>query len=192
MENMALIYRPRRRLNPHKFALWLAMASIIMMFTAFTSAYIVRQAAGNWLDFSVPNVFYGSTVAILLCSLSLHLSLRSFKKGNKSGHRSGMVIGFALGILFVVLQYIGWQALFSNGIDLKGNPSGSFFYVITGVHALHVLGGIAVLIVALVHAFSLKFKPSIKRINRYELVVQYWHFVDILWVYLFIFLLVTR
>lgn len=192
MENVLLTYKPKRRLNPQKFALWLAMASIIMMFTAFTSAYIVRQAAGNWLDFSVPNIFYVSTAVILLCSLSLHFSFKAFKQAKKQQYRSLMVLGFLLGLAFVILQYFGWQALFNNGIDLKGNPSGSFFYVITGVHAMHVLGGIVVLLVALFHAFSLKFRVSLKRVNRYELVVHYWHFVDFLWLYLFIFLLLTR
>ena len=78
------------------------------------------------------------------------------------------------------------------GIDLKGNPSGSFLYVITGVHALHIIGGIAALIVALLHAFTLKFKITPKRKIRFELVIHYWHFIGLLWVYLFGFLLLSR
>lgn len=180
------------RLHPHKFGLWLAMASMIMMFGAFTSAYIVRQAAGNWLEFRLPDVFYISTLVILLSSVCLHGSYVSFKKGKEKPYKLLLILSLILGVCFVASQYIGWTALFNVGVDLKGNPSGSFLYLITGVHAAHVLGGIAALLVASMHAFSLKFNVTEKRKNRFQLVIQYWHFVDLLWVYLFVFLLMTR
>ena len=168
------------------------MASIMMMFGAFTSAYIVRQAAGNWLEFPLPSIFYVSTAIILLSSITLHLSYHGFKTEKEQRYKSLLVITFILGISFIISQYIGWQSLFASGVDMKGNPAGSFLYVITGVHALHILGGIGALIVALIHAFSLNYKVTEKRKIRFELVVHYWHFVDLLWVYLLIFLLITR
>ena len=100
-----------------------------------------------------------------------------------------LVITLILAFTFIVLQYKGWYTLFDGGVDLKGNPSGSFFYLITGLHAAHILGGIAALIVAVLHAFTLPFKPNERRRVRFSLVLQYWHFVDILWIYLFTFLL---
>lgn len=90
------------------------------------------------------------------------------------------------------MQYMGWTELFKIGVDLKGNVSGSFFYLLSGIHALHVLGGIAAMTVAVIHAWSLKFNVTQKRINRFDLVVNYWHFVDFLWIYLFIFLLIKK
>jgi len=179
------------RLNPLKFALWIGMGSIIMMFASLTSAYLVRRAGGNWLEFSVPTLFYISTTVLLISSLSLHYAYHNFKKGSISQYQGGVILAFILGCAFLVLQYMGWVELFAFGIDLKGNPSGSFLYVITGIHALHILGGLAALIVSIINAFTLK-KFTAKRKINFELTLQYWHFVDILWVYLLVFLLLSR
>lgn len=192
MDQIALLSYNQSKIHPHKFALWIAMASIMMMFAAFTSAYLVRQAAGNWLEFSLPSIFYTSTILILISSITLQWSYNGFKTTNESAYKLGLVLSLILGLMFVVMQYLGWTALYNIGVDLKGNPSGSFLYVITGVHAAHVIGGIAALLVAILHAFSLKFKPNYIRKIRFELVLYYWHFVGFLWVYLFIFLLITR
>lgn len=182
----------RNRIHPHKFALWVAMASIIMMFAALTSAYLVRQAAGNWLEYRMPGIFYINTAVILLSSFTLHGSYLSFKAGKEALYKGLLVISFLLGIAFVVLQYYGWQELYQIGIYLTGNPSGAFFYMISGLHAVHVLGGISALTVALIHAFVLRFNVTAKRKNRFQLVLHYWHFVDILWVYLFVFVLLQH
>ncbi|MEZ4909910.1 MAG: cytochrome c oxidase subunit 3 [Saprospiraceae bacterium] len=186
-----VLYR-RNKIHPHKFALWASMGSILMMFAAFTSAYIVKQSAGNWLEFTVPKVFYFSTIIIILSSLVLHYSFKAFKAGKEKPYKLGLVIAFLFGIAFIVLQYNGWLELYKIGVDLKGNVSGSFFYLLSGIHLLHVLGGLAALIVALIHAFSLKFNVTDRRIHRFDLVVNYWHFVDVLWIYLFIFLLFSK
>lgn len=182
----------RSRIHPHQFALYAAMGSILMMFAALTSAYIVRQAVGNWHEYSLPDIFYGSTGVLLLSSVTLHFAFRSFKKGNAAMYRGLLLLTGILGLIFVILQYYGWQELYGIGVPLDGNPSGSFFYVISGVHAAHVLGGIAALFVAIVHAVTLQFKVTEQRKNRFALVVQYWHFVDFLWLYLFVFILVAQ
>jgi cytochrome c oxidase subunit 3 len=188
----SVILNKRNKIHPQKFALWAAMASITMMFGAFTSAYIVKQAAGNWLEFSMPIAFYISTLVILCSSFALHRSFAQFKQSNETPYKLWLSLSFVLGILFVVLQYMGWLELYTIGVDLKGNVSGSFFYLLSGIHALHVLGGLAALSVALIHAYSLPFRPSAQRIHRFDLVVNYWHFVDILWIYLFFFLLLSK
>ena len=160
-----------------------------MMFAAFTSAYIVRQAAGNWLEFKIPSIFFLSTIVLILSSISLHVSFRAFKNMNATVHRIFLVLAFILGLGFAILQYQGWMTLFGMGIELTGNPSGSFLYLISGVHLLHVLGGMAALVVAIVHAFLLSCTPSPRRVLRFELVLHYWHFVDALWIYLLVFLI---
>lgn len=182
----------RSKIAPQKFALYVACASIMMMFAAFTSAYIVRQAAGNWLEFRLPNLFFVSTGVILLSSLTLQLSYQYFKQLKVQLYRGFLLITFALGLLFVVLQYQGWQAMYDIGIELTGNPSGAFVYVISGVHAAHVLGGLGVLFVALAHAFFLPVKLSKQRKLRFELTLVYWHFVDLLWIYLIIFFVLQQ
>ncbi|HAD15027.1 MAG TPA: cytochrome oxidase subunit III [Saprospirales bacterium] len=175
------------KIHPHKLALWVAIGSIIMMFGAFTSAYVVRRAAGNWLEFKLPDVFMVSTVIILLSSVTIHLAFSGFKQGKEQQYKGMLIATFVLGLAFVVMQYVGWEALNNMGATFTVNPSSSFIYVISGLHAAHVLGGIGALTVALTHAFILPFKPTLRRKQRFDLVVQYWHFVDILWVYLMVF-----
>lgn len=182
----------RNKIHPHRFALYVAMASIIMMFAALTSAYLVRQAAGNWLEYRMPGIFYINTVVIILSSITLHGSFLGYKAGRERMYKGLLILSFILGITFVILQYIGWEELYSIGIYLTGNPSGAFFYMISGLHAMHVLGGISAIIVALIHAFGLKYKVNKKRKNRFQLVLQYWHFVGALWIYLFVFVLLQH
>jgi cytochrome c oxidase subunit 3 len=187
MDTVITQERSRSKIPSSKFALYVACASISMMFAAFTSAYVVRQAAGNWLEFELPNIFWINTLVILLSSLTIQFSYRNFVAGNVLAYRLLLVVTGILGILFLIMQYQGWLALEAIGIDLKGNPSGSFVYVISGVHAAHILGGLAAIIVALIHAFALPYKMTAARKLRFELTLTYWHFVDFLWIYLILF-----
>jgi len=182
----------RSRIHPQNFALYAAFASIFMMFAAFTSAYIVRQSSGDWLDFAVPNIFYISTVILLISSVTIQYSYNSFKKNIERQYKRFLLVSLILGTLFVILQYVGWSQMFDQGIDMKRNLSGAFFYLITGAHAAHILGGVSAIIVAIIHAYTLPFKVTDKRKQRFSLVVQYWHFVDVLWIYLLGFLLFSR
>ena len=181
----------RNKIHPQKFALWVGCASIVMMFAGFTSAFVVRRAAGNWLEFDLPNLFFWNTALILLSSVVLHAAFISFKKSKFQQYRALLVLGSLMAVGFVGMQVLAWNAMDAMGIYLTGNPSGSFVYVISGIHAAHVLGGICALTIALIHAFSLKDLATPKRIHRFDLTVTYWHFVDLLWVYLIGFLLLN-
>jgi len=172
----------RNKIHPHKFALFAGCASLLMMFASLTSAYIVRQSAGNWLEFHLPEVFKISTAVILLSSIALHASYIAFKNGKKVMYQALLVATFILGMLFFIFQYQGWLALTESGVPFTLNPSGDFVYVISWFHAAHVLGGVAVLAVAMIHAFGLRFNVTPKRKLRFELTLTYWHFVDLLWV----------
>ena len=188
--NGTIKQRTFRGIYPPLFALWVAMGSIIMMFGSLTSAYIVRQAAGNWLEFRMPDIFFFSTAVILLSSATLHGSYWAFRNGKKDLYRILLPVTFVLGIIFIVMQYKGWTALYNIGVVLDGNPGGSFFYVISGIHAAHVIGGIFALAVAALHSYLLPYRFNEKRRRRFQLVLHYWHFVDFLWLYLFLFLLI--
>lgn len=168
------------------------MGSLIMMFIAFTSAYIVRHAAGNWLEFAIPPIFNISTAVIILSSVSLQTSFNSYKNGKAVAYRVLLVVTFLLGISFLVLQYLGWTTLLDMGVDFKINPSSSFFYLINWVHAAHIVGGLTTLIIAMIHAFTLKFEVKEYRKDRFTLVVHFWHFLGFLWIYLYLFLLIIR
>ena len=158
-----------------------------MMFVGFTSAFVVRRAAGNWLEFDLPNLFFWNAGLIIASSLILHFSKVNFKRNNFQLYKTLLVIGSIMGFAFVVLQYEAWMQMTANGIFMDGNPAGSFVYVISGVHAAHVLGGLIALTAALVHAFSLKNFVTKTRLHRLDLTVTYWHFVGVLWLYLVFF-----
>jgi cytochrome c oxidase subunit 3 len=192
MATDTMTYKGRNRIHPQSFALYAGMASILMMFAALTSAYLVRQAAGNWQEYQVPSIFYISTIVLLSSSACVHYAYSAFGKGKKNKYQIALTFTFILGMAFIVLQYYGWNALYNIGVPLDGNPSGSFFYVISGIHAMHILGGITALGVAVYHAFTLPFEVTAKRKHRFSLVMQYWHFVDVLWLYLFVFILIAR
>lgn len=182
----------RSKIHPKKFALLVACASMVMMFAGLTSAYIIRQAAGNWLEFALPNIFYVSTAVMLGSSLVLQASYNAFKKENAPLYRGLLVLGLFMGLAFVLLQYQAWQAMDMNGIRFNGNPSGSFVYVLSGIHAAHVLAGISAIIVALVHAFLLPMRVTPERKVRFEMTLIFWHFVDALWIYLLLFFVLQQ
>ena len=180
------------KIHPKKLALWVGLVSLVMMFTALTSAFIVRRAAGNWLEFSIPSIFYVNTLVIVGSSLTLHAAYVAFKREAARAYKFLLGLTLALGIAFVYLQYVGWEALAASGVPLKINPSGDFIYAISGLHAVHVIGGVAILLVALIMAFVLPMRVTPARQLRLELTMTYWHFVDVLWIYLIVFLSLQR
>jgi cytochrome c oxidase subunit 3 len=178
----------RKRIHPHKFTMWIAICSIIMMFAGLTSAYIVKRSAGNWQAVEMPQTFWYSTVAILLSSLTLQLALRSFKQRDMMRYRFLMGVTTLLGLVFVGLQWIGFQQLWGSGVQFSGGAgAGQFLYIIAGLHGLHVMGGVIALVVMLVKAFFGKTKTY--NTVGIEIMSTYWHFVDALWIYLLVFFL---
>lgn len=178
----------QRKIHPHKFTMWVAIGSIIMMFAGLTSAYIVKSQQAAWQEIKTPQVFWYSTLAILLSSLTIQMALRSFKQREMNRYRQLMAVTVLLGAAFVILQSIGFQQLWNSGIQFKGVAgAGQFLYVIFGLHALHVLGGVIVLLVMFIKAFfgNIKTYSSI----GIEVAATYWHFVDVLWIYLLVFFL---
>lgn len=176
----------RDKIHPYSYLMWITIIGIIMMFAGLTSAYIVKSNQANWLSFNVPLIFWYSTGVIVLSSITIYLSRRSFLRREMALYKMRLMTTTLLGVLFVVMQYIGFNELWNNGITLTKNVSFSFLYVIVGLHALHVIAGV----VALVFIF---FKSLSNRQLNYSpvgitLMGTYWHFVDILWIYLLIFL----
>lgn len=177
----------RKKIHPHKFTLWVALASIIMMFAGLTSAYIVKGSMPGWINISLPKLFYYSTGAILLSSVTIQLAEKAFKERNRPRYRSLMTVTVVLAIAFIVFQLYGFKELYNSGIKMEGSGAGQFLYIIFGLHILHVLGGIIALIVMFLKSYSGK----IRSYNPVpiEVMTTYWHFVDFLWIYLFVFFL---
>lgn len=178
------------RIRTRKMMLWIGIASIVMLFAAITSAIILRKAEGNWLQFYIPSIFYFSTAVIIISSISMILALNAAKKDNQQGIIIWLWITLFLGLVFSYMQYKGWGELTRGGIFFAGsesNPAGSFFYVLTGLHVLHLLGGIINLLIVIFKAQKGKYNST--EYLGIQLVGTYWHFLDILWVYLLLFLI---
>jgi cytochrome c oxidase subunit 3 len=178
----------RKKIHPHKFTMWVAIGSILMMFAGLTSAYIVKRSQASWLMLEIPTIFWYSTVAILASSVTVHLALRAMKQRELMTYRRLLVVTAVLGVLFLVLQIAGFMQFEARDIRLVGagsNASYSFLLAISGLHGLHVLGGVIALVVITIRAIS----SSVRNYNTVplEIVATYWHFVDLLWIYLFIF-----
>jgi cytochrome c oxidase subunit 3 len=179
-----------RSVNPKIFTMWLFIVSIIMLFAAFTSAYLVRKAEGNWIEFKLPDLFFYSSGVLVASSISMHMAYLAAKKDQFNALRLSISITFVLGLAFLIMQYYGWAQLVEMNVYFVGNPSGSFVYVFSGLHGLHLISGLIVLLVALVAAFRLKINA--KALTQIKICSTYWHFLDALWVYLFIFLLINN
>jgi cytochrome c oxidase subunit 3 len=191
---MNTVSAQRQKIHPHKLLLWIAICSICMMFAGWTSAFLVRKAQGNWLLFPMPWSFWISTIVILTSSVTMHLTLRSFTQRKMKLYKAMLASTTFLGVAFMLLQLYGFYQLGQSGITLASNGdgvSGSFIYVISSVHILHMLGGVIALVVMyLVVNFSKKTK--IYSSTGLEILSTYWHFVDVLWIYLFLFFLLNQ
>ncbi len=197
--------KERKKIHPQKFMMWLAMASISMAFAGLTSGYMVREAQGNWRYYNMPSVFTYSTGVIIISSITMILGVRAFKTRQIPRYRMLITATLILGILFGALQFIGFYQLYHqlqqiriNGqvlneaatVRLNGNPSESFLFIIAGLHLAHLLGGI----IALLFVFFRAFRTKVKTYNAtgLEIAATYWHFMDVLWIYLFVFFLVNQ
>ena len=180
----------RNKIHPHKFTLWVGIGSILMMFAGLTSAYIVKRNQAGWVTFDLPVAFWYSTAAIVASSLVLMTALRAFRERAMSRYRMLMAGTLILGVLFIAMQILGFKQLWALGVTLQANVSYSFLYVIVGLHAVHVIGGVIALAVMSLKAFSSRLKSY--SVVPVEVMSTYWHFVDVLWLYLLVFLLLIR
>lgn len=190
--DLRLVEEPKRPLamHPKKFGMWIFMASVMMLFMGLTSAYIVRRAEGNWRFFELPVLFYYSTAVVLLSSVFLQWAFFAARKDLMKKVQVLVALTSFLGAIFVVLQFYGWQQLVAQGVYLVGNPSGSFVYIISGLHALHIISAIIFLFIVLNSA--LRGRIHSKNMAQMEMCTTYWHFLGGLWLYLFLFLILYR
>ena len=180
--------RVPQRIHPHKFVMWVAIGGIVMMFAGLTSAYIVKKNQSSWLQFDLPMEFYYSTAVIVLSSITMFLSASAIKAGKMSQYKTMISITEVLGIVFLLLQYLGFKDLQAKNIAIvgpKSNSAASFLFVITFLHMVHVLGGVIALIVFWVKAMRDRVTNS--SLMSVEVLGTYWHFVGVLWIYLFLF-----
>lgn len=181
---------PEDRERASKFLLWLGIISMVMIFAALTSAIIVRKSDSNWFTFEIPSEFTISTVVLLFSSITMVLAVFFTRKSKKGAATLFLFITLALGSSFAWLQFAGWEQLVKNNIyfvdNLTGNISGSFFYVVTALHLLHLMGGLLAVLFTTFRSAAGKYTPS--NYLGLKLCAIFWHFLDGLWLYLFLFL----
>ena len=184
-----LEYKSRQN-RSYKLLLLFAMISMTMMFAGLTSAFVVSKSRRDWLsNFDIPTDFYLSLIAIILCSATFHFAKKAIQKDDRKTTSGLLLATLGLGLFFVFSQLHGFQVFFQNGLVPVGPSSKitiTFFYVIVMVHLAHLAGGIISLLIIIYNHFKQKYNST--QFVGIELGAMYWHFLDLLWIYLFFFL----
>jgi cytochrome c oxidase subunit 3 len=189
----ASLSTPEIREKAKKLLLTFGIVSICMMFAGLTSGYLVRRVAGNWLQFQMPFTFAISTAIILISSITMNMASQAAKKGNNGSLTMMVGITFILGIAFGICQWLSWSSMVSQKIFLTGSQSSassSYLYVISALHLCHIVGGLIALSVVFFKSYRQKYTPQ--SYLGVKLCAIYWHFLDGLWVYLFVFMYIFR
>lgn len=174
------------RMEPKKFAFWIFLGTVVMFFMALTSAYLVNRSMGKWMVFQLPPVLYINTVLIVMSSIVLQMGYHYSER--KNIFRISLWLTMALGIAFLIGQFYAWKELVLHNVYLVGPAAGSFLYIITGVHGLHIISAGIVLLFMI---FSRR-NSNPKEVPSFKLGVVYWHFLGVLWIYLLIFFILFR
>jgi cytochrome c oxidase subunit 3 len=184
-------------IEPNKFriGMWVALASILMLFVSLTSAYILRQSKGlsethDWFPLHMPKVLWLTTAMLLVSSLTIEMARRALRRSRYGWFRLLICLTTLLGLGFLAGQLRAWLVLVNQGVYVYSHPHSSFFYILTSLHAIHLFGGIVALLIVTVAALRLRITRS-KR-NAVDVSVLYWHFMDVLWIYLFVLLFFFR
>jgi len=189
------LYLPAAAASRYRIGMWVALAAILMMFTALSSAYIVRAASSSdWQPLTMPRILLLSTTLILISSGTLEIARRQWQRSVNNSYKRWLLVTFALGIAFLITQLLAWRALVRQGVYVASNPHSSFFYLFTATHGIHLMGGLAALAFALLRSRA----PQGDRLavaksqGGADAVALYWHFMDLLWLYLFVLLFFVR
>lgn len=173
----------------YRIGMWVGLASILMLFIALTSAYIVRGVPAlsggdsDWIPLEMPRVLWLTTGVLLLSSLSIELARRALKRNEYAGFKRWIALTTLFGVAFLVGQLMAWQQLTAQGVYINSHPHSSFFYLLTSLHGVHLLGGVIAL--GYVTVAALRMRIGFRRRTAVDVTAIYWHFMDGLWIYLF-------
>ncbi|HET9217338.1 MAG TPA: heme-copper oxidase subunit III [Terriglobia bacterium] len=168
-------------------ATWVLLTAVIMLFAGLSSAYIVLRGTPEWQNITVPRIVWGNTLVLFASSLAIEFARHAVRRNHPEGVRQWVVVSGILGFAFLVGQLVAWQQLIKAGVYLATTIHSSFFYVLTGAHALHLLGGL----IGLAYVLQKAFANQLTATNHEPLkaFALYWHFMDVVWIYCFILLL---
>lgn len=166
--------------------LWMFLATVVMLFAAFTSAYIVRRASSDWVAIDLPALLWANTSVLVASSVFLEIARAAFRRDRAFGARAGMLGAAGLGLVFVVGQVVVWRQLAARGVFVPTSPHSSFVYLLTGAHGLHVVAGIVLLLYAAIRLWRHGAGSAHSGMNRVLSVsATFWHFLAALWLYVF-------
>ena len=183
----------RYNFQPKKFIMWLWMISSMIFFAGLTSGYIVYSGdgAGKTLNVPLPRTFVYSTIIIIISSITMHWAYLQTKRLKFANQKTGLWLTLVLGIVFIAMQIYGWAVWTDMGVFfINSNATISFVYAFTFLHIIHILAGIVIIITALISSY--RRLPNAVNLFRMEVSSIFWHFVDILWIYLYVFLLLNQ
>ncbi len=171
-----------------QLGVWALLATLSMLFAGFTSAYLVRRVGSDWQHISLPSILWFNTALLLASSITLELARASMRRWHTDAAKGWLLATALLGLAFLVGQLLAWRQLAAQGIFVPTSPHSSFFYMLTGVHGVHLLGGILALFFALSRVWHSHWSAA--EPNALNLCATYWHFVDGVWLYLFVLMFV--
>jgi cytochrome c oxidase subunit III len=179
--------QPRRRPSPNRYYTGIAIGivSVLMFFMALASAFLVRKGGADWIPVHIPALLWFNTAVLLTSSVTLEMARKRLANGNAHGFRNFWLVTTVLGAAFLIGQVLAWRILAGEGVYLSSNPASSFFYVFTGAHAIHLLGGVGALIYVAVRNFDV---AKVTRTVAADVTSYFWHFLDGLWVFLLVLL----
>lgn len=182
---------PDSAVQRYKLGVWIGIGGIVMLFAAFTSAMVVRSGlSSDWQAIDLPGILFLSTAVLVISSVSIEKARRSMWRDEIAGLKRWMTVTAGLGALFLATQLMAWQQLAARGVFVATNPSSSFFYLLTAAHGVHLLGGLLTLGYVTLRVWRSAYWPT--RAASVEAAALYWHFMDGLWVYLLVLLMVWR
>jgi cytochrome c oxidase subunit 3 len=195
-EGMAVEGERKYIIHPAKFNLWLFIVSIILLFGALTSAYIVSKGIESdkdmWHHFTMPKMLWLNTGILLVASVMLQIGLRGARRGDFHRAKIGFSLTMVLGILFLAGQVLAWMGLSEEGVvfGAGGSSAGNYLYVLTCLHGFHIVAGLAYLGIVYLRLMLNRYRPG--NILGIENAATFWHFLGLLWLYLFLFLLLNQ
>lgn len=179
----------------YRIGMWVALASLAMLFTSLSSAYVVRSGTANdWSPIPAPRMLFVSTALLLLSSVTIEIARRKLKQSLQGTYSRYLLLTIVVGAGFLVSQLIAWRQLAAQGIYINSHPHSSFFYLLTGAHLVHLAGGLLALTFLWLRSLRTIAEPVgiTKRQAGADAVTIYWHFMDALWIYLFLLLFLWR
>jgi len=172
-----------------QIGLWILLTAIVMMFAGLTSAYVVLRGVPAWQTIELPSMLWPNTAILLLSSVAIEISRRAVRRGDLQSMKRWLALGGLLGLAFLIGQLAAWRQLLNAGVYLPSTLQSSFFYILSGLHGVHLFGGVVALGVVMVKAIRHRLTPSDH--EPLKLCTMYWHVMDALWIYLFLLLLLS-